>query len=391
MSKANLSPLLGHRTVNLHIWPSHGHLLSFDASSVAALLYLQLTIPGQFSISYCANPDLSPSGQLPFLMHGLHHVSGFGSIVSYVRKLANANNLDIGLNSVQAAQLTARVAHVESAYGDLINHMLYSLQENWSAVTRPALVSMLPVPQCYYVPSRIRSSYKHRLEAAELWHVPEVEDELEEPSRVLGRKKKRAQPDNEPHKFKSALEREKVVEKVRALFDVYDRLLYDAPFFTGAERPTTLDVIFAAHTYVLTSIQFPDPLVVSVLKETYPRLVAHCDAVFSSALPDRSLLPAVVQKSWTSSLRYMLPWPRTPAPRRASLSMSGSPEANKIEWRYKLWRWGFFGASVLAAAAYLHFATIIVLIPQGSNGVPAGLPPAELVGRVEDGDDGEEE
>ncbi len=87
--------------------------------------------------------------------------------------------------------------------------MRYSLQENWSAVTRPALVSMLPVPQCYYVPSRIRSSYKPRLEAAELWHVPEVEDEPEAPRTVLGRKKKR-QPDNEPHKFKTALEREKV-------------------------------------------------------------------------------------------------------------------------------------------------------------------------------------
>ncbi|KAI0721109.1 hypothetical protein C8T65DRAFT_632228 [Cerioporus squamosus] len=389
MSEANLSPLLGHRTVSLHIWPRHGDLLSFDASSVAALIHLQLTIPGQFSISYCANPDLSPSGHLPFLTHGLHHVTGFGSIVAYARKLPNAHNLDIGLNGAQLAQLTARIAHVESAYGDLTNHMLYSLQENWSAVTRPALVSMLPVPLCYYVPSRIRSSYKPRLEASELWHVPEVEDEPEEPRRVLGRKKKR-QPDTEPHKFKTALEREKVVEKARALFDVYDRLLSSTSFFMGAERPTTLDVIFAAHTHVLLSLQFPDPLVASVLTESYPRLVSQCDAVLSAALPDRSLLPPVVQKSWTSSLRYVLPWPRTPAPRRASLSASSSPEAKKIEWRYRLWRWGFFGASVLAAAAYLHFATIVVVLqPRGLKGAPEGLPPAEVV--EGDGDDGEEE
>lgn len=87
--------------------------------------------------------------------------------------------------------------------------MLYSLQENWSAVTGPALVSMLPLPQRYYVPSRIRTSHKPRLEAAELWHVPEVEDQPEEPRRVLGRRKKHSLP-NEPHKFKSAFEREKV-------------------------------------------------------------------------------------------------------------------------------------------------------------------------------------
>ncbi len=89
------------------------------------------------------------------------------------------------------------------------NHMLYSLQENWSGVTGPALVSMFPLPQRYYVPSRIRTSYKARLEATELSHVPEVEDEPEEPRRVLGRRKKH-HPPNEPHKFKSAFEREKV-------------------------------------------------------------------------------------------------------------------------------------------------------------------------------------
>ena len=87
--------------------------------------------------------------------------------------------------------------------------MPYSLQENWSSVTAPALVSMLPVPQRYYVPSRLRKSHQPRLEAAELWHVPEVEDEPEEPRRVLGRRKKQ-RPPNEPHKFKTVFEREKV-------------------------------------------------------------------------------------------------------------------------------------------------------------------------------------
>ena len=70
-------------------------------------------------------------GQLPYLTHGLHHVSGFASIAAYVRKLPHARNVDAGLGSVQAAQLTARVAHVESVYGDLVvramPHLLFSL------------------------------------------------------------------------------------------------------------------------------------------------------------------------------------------------------------------------------------------------------------------------
>ncbi|KAJ3007135.1 hypothetical protein NUW54_g3664 [Trametes sanguinea] len=62
MSESKLSPLLGSRDIVLHIWPKHRDLLSFDPASVAALLYLQLALPGHFSVAYCANPDLSPSG-----------------------------------------------------------------------------------------------------------------------------------------------------------------------------------------------------------------------------------------------------------------------------------------------------------------------------------------
>lgn len=60
--QSTLSPLLGSRNITLHIWPPYDDLLSPDVSSVAALLYLQLTIPGHFSVAHCTNPDLSPSG-----------------------------------------------------------------------------------------------------------------------------------------------------------------------------------------------------------------------------------------------------------------------------------------------------------------------------------------
>ncbi|KAI0748105.1 Tom37 C-terminal domain-containing protein [Daedaleopsis nitida] len=393
MSEAKLSAVLGHRHITLHVWPRHGDLPSFDVASVATLLYLQLTIPGHFSLSYCANPDLSPAGQLPFLTHGLHHVSGFGPIVSCVRRSPNARQLDANLHGAEAAQMTARVAHVESNYGDLVNHMLYSLQENWCSVTRPALATMLPIPQRYYVPSRIRTSYKARLEAAELWHVPEDEDEPEEPRNVLGRRRKQ-RPENEPHKFKTALEREKVIEKARALFDVYDRLLGGQVFFMGSEAPTTLDVLFAAHTHVLLSLEFPDPLVVSVLKDSYPSFIAHRDAVLSLALPDPSTFPPTVRLGWTSFLRALVPWPRIPTSRRPPRAVN-SKEVQDLEWRYRLWRWGFIGASVLAAAAYLNYATIVIVLQSrnGSRRLPGSrevrdvrTPGTEEDGKEEDGD-----
>lgn len=91
--------------------------------------------------------------------------------------------------------------------------MLYSLQDNWAGVTRPALVSMLPVPQRYYVPNRLRASHKTRLQAVELWDVPEDEEEEEEETRrvVFGRRKKlKLGPTAQTQHFKKSFEREKV-------------------------------------------------------------------------------------------------------------------------------------------------------------------------------------
>lgn len=50
-------------TLTLYIWPPYESALSIDPSCVAALLYLQATIPGRFAVAHCSNPDASPSGR----------------------------------------------------------------------------------------------------------------------------------------------------------------------------------------------------------------------------------------------------------------------------------------------------------------------------------------
>ena len=49
--------------VVLHVWPGQWSLPSFDPQCLAAVLYLQLAIPGQFRIAECSYPDLSPTGR----------------------------------------------------------------------------------------------------------------------------------------------------------------------------------------------------------------------------------------------------------------------------------------------------------------------------------------
>ena len=52
----------------LRIWPSLWDLPSFTPDCIAAVLYLQHTIPGKFVVEECTNPELSPDGTLGLRM-----------------------------------------------------------------------------------------------------------------------------------------------------------------------------------------------------------------------------------------------------------------------------------------------------------------------------------
>lgn len=128
-------------------------------------------------------------------------------------------------------------------------HEYYSLSANWTRQTRHTLAAMLPVPQRYYVPERIRQSWKPRLEAAELWDVVGIEEEEDrERQRFAFRlQRKRTKKVQEKLKFKETVERKKVhfyagfdgpqlrleqvTDKAKAFLDIYSRMLGDRSFF----------------------------------------------------------------------------------------------------------------------------------------------------------------
>jgi sorting and assembly machinery component 37 len=86
--------------------------------------------------------------------------------------------------------------------------MFYSLNSNWYGLTLPALANMLYIPQRYYVPARLRESYRPRLEAAELWSLPGLDQENEEKTR-FGQKPKEEGESRRKEKFKGVFQREK--------------------------------------------------------------------------------------------------------------------------------------------------------------------------------------
>ncbi|KAH9952049.1 hypothetical protein B0H21DRAFT_715514 [Amylocystis lapponica] len=333
--------------VVLHIWPRQSPALSFDPQCVSALFYLQYSIPGRFSLAYCANPDLSPSGQLPFLTHGFHSAATLPSIIKYVAHMPGARDVDGALSAVEKAQTAARVAHVQSDYGDLVTHMSYCLHDNWWKTTRPALVSVLPVPQRYYVPNRLRESHRERLEIAELWNVPGVEQEEQEERAAFGKRKKKKS--SGPDKFKKVFERERVLEKARAFFDIYAKVLGDRPLFhLHNGLPTSLDLIFAAHTHVLMNIPFADTLITSLLSDSYPALVTHAITVQAAVFPDSLPSPPVIETGMITGWQSVLSWPRF----ASTGERKDSSRPDEREERYSVMRWGFAGLAAVALVVY---------------------------------------
>ncbi|CAK5265043.1 unnamed protein product [Mycena citricolor] len=297
----------------LHIWPAHFGLISSDPSCLAAALLLQLTIPGKFAIEYCTNPDLSPSGSLPYLSHENTYISSLPSIISYLTLLEGGNfkavDVDAGLSAIENSKRIAWCSHVESNLGTLVAYVLYSATSNWTQLTHRTLASTLPVPQRYYVPIRMRNMTRPRLEAAGLWSEQSAEASSS-PMRSIGLPKEAL-----AEKFAQTIQRDKATQMAKDCLDTYVRLLgtnaYNEYFIRN--RLTLLDVQFAAYILILLKPPFPEPVISDLLRTSYPSLVAHAERLLE--LSQASPPPPVKASSITQSLVSLLPrplWKATP-------------------------------------------------------------------------------
>lgn len=147
-------------------------------------------------------------GQLPFLVHEQEVVASYPSVIRYVAGLAQSDkstypgaDVDSFLPTSLRSQRNAWLAHVEANLGNLVvspalhhlpigqlNHSLcqasalFASEENWEGLTLKALATIFPVPQKYYVPSKMREAYQPRLESAGLWsQLPPVEEKKKTP------------------------------------------------------------------------------------------------------------------------------------------------------------------------------------------------------------------
>ncbi|KAI6028676.1 hypothetical protein F5J12DRAFT_806866 [Pisolithus orientalis] len=363
----------------LHVWPSEWGLQSLDPTCLAAIMYMQLSMPGKFQVAESCDPDMSPNGHLPFLTYGHLVYASLPSIVSFVTSLSKARtpgvkNIDASLSASQRSQSVAWWSHVEENFGDFVSHMFFGVDANFWGLTRPTLGSLMPIPQRYYVPGRIRESYRRRLETCGLWCLPEAEQERKSPFAKTEKKR-----DDHVGTFTRAFEREKVMEKARAILDLYARLLDGKKFLFDA-HPTSFDVYLAAHILLLANPPFPGSVLQTLLLEKYPSLVDHARRVQSEVEQAPPYGHAPASKPSVLSLFSF----------RRNVSKEIKPSSpDDLRFRHMRWAWI---ALALGAAAYniMQFSKSIVIVrideDEGDEGEDAYKEGTD----IETGDEGQD-
>ncbi|KAJ3905044.1 outer mitochondrial membrane transport complex protein-domain-containing protein [Lentinula edodes] len=288
--------------IELYVWPARWGLPSIDPASLSLIIYMQLVQPSKFVLVESVNPDLSPTGQLPFLKDGNEIIAPASSIISYL--VDDKNGFDtLALKATFNPADAAWLAHADSNLGDLVFHMLYALHANWTELTHASIVYRFPVPQRYYVPHRLRQSYKRRLEGSGLWSLPGIEQE----TKHISKNRVPNEKVNPRDRFLKVFEREKVLEKARTTLDIYTRLLGEGTFFNG-DQPSHLDAIVAAHILLLSRPPFPDPLLQDLVNTSHPSLVAHANRMYartlSASLRTRDAAPDHESDVWETRLRF---------------------------------------------------------------------------------------
>ncbi|TFK30132.1 hypothetical protein FA15DRAFT_725999 [Coprinopsis marcescibilis] len=336
--------------VTLYVWPKLWDLPSFDPYCLTAILFLQLALPGKFAIIECTDVDLSPSGQLPFLVHGQEVKTDLNSIVKYLSGLATTEggryphaNIDRHLSSLGRSQKNAWLSHTESNLGDLVAWAFYS-QDNWEKSVHNAVAALLPVPQRYFVPYKLRATYHPRLEAAGLWsHVesPEKKSAFEKEMKLKPKTNKTA--------FQKVFEKEKTISKAKVVLDIYARLL-EGKRYVYQDRVSSVDVAIAARIRLLVKPSYVDDTLKTLISVSYPQLVAHSDRVFEHAFGSNSS-PLSYQPYIAPLFSRFSLW----RPSIFRKAVAHNVERTEEERQTARMRWLFLGLSIGSVFAYIGY------------------------------------
>jgi len=267
--------------------PEKPKLITLEPSSLAAIFYLQLTRPERYDLHSVEDISSTPHGYAPYCVQGHQAVSTFDSILSHL-----GNQLDEGLTEEENAKSVAWKACIQTKLSDLCLYLYYGNALNYNTYTHPNLVSHLPFLKRYYLPKRVRESHKRRLEPEGMWEEG-VHDRGGNQSGKNLRETRESRDENVitgKRKLKHVFAQEKVLERAKDAFSLFNRLLgvNDGRFIFG-NSPTSVDLLLAAHVLVLapSSSSLPDNRMGKLLEQEFPTLLSHAKVVQELCMLDQ--------------------------------------------------------------------------------------------------------
>ena len=130
--------------------PAFG-LPSIEPACIAAVALLHSRDQDDWEVI----PTSDDHRQLPYLRDGDKHVSGFASIVRYLKSLD-------GNTTSQSPDAIAISSFLSSNAQTLLDISLYVSSENYTSTTRPAFTAITPWHQNYTLPPRLRAAARLR-------------------------------------------------------------------------------------------------------------------------------------------------------------------------------------------------------------------------------------
>ncbi|GJJ12665.1 hypothetical protein Clacol_006909 [Clathrus columnatus] len=358
----------------LYVWPGRWNLPSIDTGCIETILFLQLTCPGRYSIVETTDLDASPNGYLPYLVHRQVIVASAPSIISYIKSLSVElltlsdedeeeslppinTSIDDSLSILDRSKKLAWRAYIEGQLGNLVAHSLYVLEPNYTFIHK-TLASMFPLPQRYYVPRRIRDSYKPRLEAAGLWHVideEEQEDNVEKElhGNRLTREYRRT--------VRKSFDKVQFYDKAKPVFDILDNLIKQKDFIFG-DRPSTIDLTLASRILLVCGAPLPDSIIKDMLTSSYPSLIAHAARVHALAFSASNPPPNIMEPKNLNFFQVLRGSLKNL--KRHILTDHLETEEDK---KFRRYRYGWYTLTALTAIGYLavlRLNSIVVIVAQ---------------------------
>ncbi|KAG5356185.1 hypothetical protein CJU89_5911 [Yarrowia sp. B02] len=269
--------------MRLHVWGPVSTSLTFSASCLATIWYMQLC-DLDFTVVQSSNEGIC--GELPCLETAEKKIGGAQAIIRYLKSLGH--DLDADLSSDEQIRNTALLAYMSNLQ-TITEYSLFVDDEAYQKVTRPMFNEFMPFLMQYNVSVRLREQAKDRCcdagidTATPSWAVSATKmasESLTNPQPSLGKLHDQSVAREKAKEASKAVSKT-VFRLLNSATEVYTDILASATENVSKgslfSTVSTSDVFLCAHLQLQMLPALPDCAVAGLLKSKFPALLQYED------------------------------------------------------------------------------------------------------------------